>query len=172
MSINATSWNYTAINISPKKTCFTIFHVEFMISINESYMVIIFLNYKEQHDLHPTMRKTVALTHSCGLGKFLLCCDRDHAVSYFFCKHNKLKKFLHFARKAKKFIREWVSEWVTWEWNWKQKKKLKNSVLRLWTYFYISVTFRSWPLRKCRQREKNDQKRLAQQKEETKERRF
>lgn len=61
----------TAINLNPKKTCFTIFHVEFMISI--SYMVIIFLNYKEQHDLsfefslckYPTMRKTKkCITHS------------------------------------------------------------------------------------------------------------
>lgn len=46
---------------------------------------------------------------------------------------------------------------------------MKNSVLRLWTciyIFYISVTFRSWPLRKCRQ--ENDQRRLAQQKERDK----
>lgn len=137
MSINATSWNYTAINISPKKTCFTIFHVEFMISINESYMVIIFLNYKEQHDLYPTMRKTVALTHSCGLGKFLLCCDRDHAVFYFFCKHNKLKKFLHFARKAKNSsASEWVSEWLENETeNKKKAEKFCAKVMNLFLYF-------------------------------------
>lgn len=113
MSINATSWNYTAINISPKKTCFTIFHVEFMISINESYMVIIFLNYKEQHDLYPTMRKTVALTHSCGLGKFLLCCDRDHAVLYFFANTISWKNsYILRVKQKNSSASEWVSEWL------------------------------------------------------------
>lgn len=46
---------------------------------------------------------------------------------------------------------EWVSD-LRMKLKTKKKAEMKNSVLRLWTYFYISVTFRSWPLRKCRQR--------------------
>lgn len=137
MSINATSWNYTAINISPKKTCSTIFHVEFMISINESYMVIIFLNYKEQHDLYPTMRKTVALTHSCGLGKFLLCCDRDHAVSYFFANTISWKNsYILRVKQKNSSASEWVSEWLENETeNKKKAEKFCAKVMNLFLYF-------------------------------------